>query len=69
MVDVNDEDLVNCATCKKELFEDDAIYVRGKPYCDKCYKEAEEYGVYEEDYDEDDDDDDDEEDDDDDDDD
>ncbi|KKM97899.1 hypothetical protein LCGC14_1163350 [marine sediment metagenome] len=54
-----DEDIIKCSTCEKEMHEDDVIHVRGKPYCDNCYKEAEEFIVFEEDYDDNDDDDDD----------
>ena len=54
-----DEDYVKCNTCEEEILEDDAIYVRGTPYCEKHYRKAEEYGTYEEDYEEHDDDDDD----------
>ena len=59
-----DEDYINCTTCQKELHEDDATFVEGKPYCDNHYKEAEEFVVVEENYEDDDDDDDDEDDDD-----
>ena len=55
----NDDDYVSCYTCKEKILEDKAVYVRGEPYCEKCYKEAEEYGTYDEDYDDDDEDDDD----------
>jgi len=58
----DDEDFVYCDYCEKEIPQDKAIYVRGKPYCNNCYRKADEYGIYdeyEEDEDEDEDDDDD----------
>ena len=39
----NDEDYVYCINCEKEILQDNAIYVGGKPYCKKCYRDAEEY--------------------------
>ncbi|MFW9951247.1 MAG: hypothetical protein ACFFKA_14100 [Candidatus Thorarchaeota archaeon] len=62
------EDYVYCENCDKEILQDSAIYVGGRPYCKNCYRDAEEYetiDVYddddhdEEDEDDDDDDDDD----------
>ena len=44
----DDEDIVYCDYCEKELLQDKAIYVRGKPYCTSCYQKADEYGIYDE---------------------
>ncbi|MFW9900102.1 MAG: hypothetical protein ACFFDY_02300, partial [Candidatus Thorarchaeota archaeon] len=56
-----DEDIVYCENCEKKMRKKVAIYVGGRPYCKKCYRDAEEYetiDVYEDDYDEEEDDDD-----------
>ncbi len=37
------EDYVYCKNCEKEILQDKAIYVGGKPYCKNCYRDAEEY--------------------------
>ena len=55
----DDEDFVYCNNCEKEIIQDKAIYVRGKPYCETCHHKADEYGIYDEYEDEDDDEDDD----------
>ncbi len=61
----DDDDIVYCKNCEKEILQKNAIYVGGKPYCKKCYRDAEEYEIIEDaEEDDDDDDDDDEEDDD-----
>ncbi|MFW9999569.1 MAG: hypothetical protein ACFE9Q_06800 [Candidatus Hodarchaeota archaeon] len=39
----NNEDYVYCENCEKEILQDKAIYVGGRPYCKKCYRDAEEY--------------------------
>lgn len=39
----NDEDYVYCTNCEKEILEEKAIFVGGRPYCKKCYRDAEEY--------------------------
>ena len=44
----DDEDYVYCKNCEKEILQDKAIYVRGKPYCKTCYHKADEYGIYDE---------------------
>jgi hypothetical protein len=61
------DNLIKCDYCGKEIFDEDAIYVEGRPYCKECHREAEIHADVEdryesqdgEDYDEDDDDDDD----------
>ncbi|UCC18665.1 MAG: hypothetical protein JSV62_11220 [Promethearchaeota archaeon] len=68
MGDYDDEDYVYCTSCEKEIHQGDAIYVGGRPYCKKCYRDAEEYetiDVYNDEEDEDEEDDDEDEDDDD----
>ena len=68
MVKYDDEDYVYCENCEKEILQDNAIYVGGKPYCKNCYRDAEEYetiDVYNEEKEEEDDDNDDDDDDDD----
>lgn len=53
----DDEDIVYCENCEKEMRKKKAVYVGGRPYCKKCYRDAEEYEIIE-DAEEDDDDDD-----------
>jgi len=48
----DDEDYVYCKNCEKEIIQDKAIYVGGKPYCKTCYRDAEEYEIIDEDEDE-----------------
>jgi formylmethanofuran dehydrogenase subunit E len=57
MGNYDDEDYVYCKNCEKEILQENAIYVGGKPYCKKCYRDAEAYetiDVYNEEEDEDD---------------
>jgi hypothetical protein len=40
---MGNEDYVICENCEIELLQENAHYVGGRPYCDNCYREAEEY--------------------------
>ena len=62
----DDDDIVYCENCGKEMRKKKAIYVGGRPYCKNCFRDAEEYEIIEDaleddddDYDDDDNDDDD----------
>lgn len=43
MGDYDDEDYVYCINCEKEILQEKAIYVGGRPYCTNCYRDAEVY--------------------------
>ena len=42
-----DEDIVYCENCEKQMRKKKAIYVGGRLYCEKCYRDAEEYEIIE----------------------
>ncbi|MFX1390847.1 MAG: hypothetical protein ACFE9Z_12355 [Promethearchaeota archaeon] len=43
MDNYEDEDYVYCENCENEILQEKAHYVGGRPYCDNCYENAEEY--------------------------
>ncbi len=60
---VDEDEWIVCQYCSNEILDKDATYVEGRPYCNKCYSEAEiltDLEVTEDDDDDDDDDEDDE---------
>ena len=42
---------IKCSYCSKEFDEDDIIYVEGKPYCQKHYREGEALAAVDDGYD------------------